>query len=297
MDNQQAFDTVKDSTTLAGDLQFHTAGAHITQWAPIAHGQVLFLSSRSNYGVGTAIRGGIPLCFPWFAGGISGAQKPSHGFARITNWRHIKSDELADGEQIEALELTNTDIAKQIADAGNGSEPAVAKQPFRATLMMHLRTNQLEVSLTVENIGTFPYIFEEALHTYFLVGDIHGVSITGLEDACYRDKADDAPSGLQPAAGAALTFSGETDRIYDSHESVQIHDPELGRTITVEKENSDNTVVWNPWSDKGAALKDLGPGEWERFVCVESANIGESAVALQPGESHTLTVRYTVAAR
>lgn len=274
--------------TAMGTFAVHPAGAHVTRWDSAEHGPIIFTSAHTAYEVGTAIRGGIPLCFPWFGAGRTGNQKPSHGFARTTLWREVNNHESEDGVWEITFELDPSDL----------SEPDAATFPhaFVARYSARFTATTLTVQLQITNSGTDEFSYEEALHTYFAVADITEVEVRGLEAANYFDKADRSTSGVCEATKLPISFTGETDRVYESSASVTIADSANGQIITVAQENSANTVVWNPWAELAAGMKDLGNSEWRNFVCVETANVGDNAVHLEPGESHTMTAVYTVSA-
>ena len=144
----------------------------------------------------------------------------------------------------------------------------------------------LALTMTVRNTTKSPATFEQALHSYFRVGDIRQVHITGLEQVGFHDKVQGT---AQPAAGDAIRFAGETDRVYTGTEDpCVLHDPVLKRRIVVEKRGSRSTVVWNPWTDKAKRMIDFGDDEWPRMCCIETANVAADAVTLPPGASHDM---------
>ena len=144
---------------------------------------------------------------------------------------------------------------------------------------------KLTMSLTVTNTDSTAFEFEEALHTYLSVGDSQRISIEGLDGARYFDKV----AQQEEQQSGAVAISDETDRVYYSEGTVQVKDPAMARTITVAKEGSANTVVWNPWTEKSKAMDDFADDEWQSMVCVETANVLDNAVRLDAGESHTMT--------
>ena len=246
-------------------------GAHVTRASDL-----LFLSSRARFEPGQAIRGGIPVIFPWFGDDPLKAGRGAHGFARRKPWRLLEREE-RDGDLRLLLEL--------VEDA---ETLALWPHRFRARLEAHFGAD-LRVRFEVENTGDAPLRYEEALHTYLAVGDVRQVELRGLEKVRYVDKLQ--AFAEQPAAGAPLRFTGPVDRVYlDTAAACELVDPVLGRRLAIEKQGSRTTVVWNPWSEAAARMADLGD-EWPRFACVESANTGEHAVDLAPGASHALGVR------
>ena len=258
--------------TRLAEAHIYKYGAHVTHFQPHGERPVLWLSPRSRFAPGHAIRGGVPICFPWFGAKADDPQAPSHGLVRTREWALVGIDELE-----------------------NGSVRASFDTEAGALMIAHTITvgRALVMRLDVYNRGGEPASFEAALHTYLHVGDVRRVSITGLEGTVYIDKAqggarkshDDVP----------ITIDRETDRVYLGTESpVQIRDPVLGRTITVDKSGSRSTVLWNPWSGKAAAMPDMDPEAWAEMVCVETANVAENAVRLPAGRSHTMTATVSV---
>ncbi len=256
-------------------------GAHLTAWTPAGADPVLWMSSRSAFAPGKAIRGGVPVCFPWFGGGRSGDLSPAHGFARIVPWTLAAVEVDADGRARLTLVL---DAA--VATGGPGADLLPAGS--RATYTVSMGAT-LELALRVD-AGPAGLDVEEALHTYLSVGDIHRVQVRGLDGASYFDKV----AGTPEQQAGDVVFTGETDRVYASTATTQVVDPALGRVIEVAKSDSANTVVWNPWIAKSAAMADFGDDEWPGMVCVETANVGTDAVTLGAGESRTMTARIGV---
>ena len=272
----------------ACEATIYLHGAHLTHWQPRGQKPVLYLSPRSAFAADKAIRGGVPICFPWFGNGLSGAQKPSHGFARLSEWTFAFAALVADDEAGEALHLTftlgPTDLSRSL---GYGD--------FRAAYEIILGADQgraLTLRLTVANPGNQVLEFEEALHVYFRVGDPRTVQVEGLEHAIFLDKTDEAKAKQAPAG--PLTFAQQTDSVFANNRgTVRLADPQLDRAITVAKQNSATTVVWNPFPSGSASLKDLAPDSWEHFVCMEAANTGTDAITLAPGAAHTMEARIT----
>jgi glucose-6-phosphate 1-epimerase len=268
----------------AGSAEITLHGAHVVRWRPTGHDDVLFLSEHSRFTPTAAIRGGVPVCFPWFGPKADAPQAPAHGFARVSPWTLEAAEETGD-DVVVVLSLTDSDATRASA----------WPHPFRATLRVTVGA-RLGLALEVHNTGSAPVTFEEALHTYLAVADARQARVTGLEGAAYLDKLG-GPEPV-PASGEPVRFTGETDRIYltPGHAggaggtgSTTVVDPAGGRQVTVAAEDSATTVVWNPWVDKAAALADLGDDEWTRLVCVETCNVGPAAVTLAPGAAHRMT--------
>jgi len=251
-------------------------GAHVTAYRPQGGAEVLWTSAFSRFQQGTPIRGGIPLCFPWF-GPAAHAGKPAHGFARTSVFELASAVNLSDGRTQVTLVLQDSTHTRAVWDYGFELQCTVTVGPA------------LELALQVRNTDVAPFFFEEALHSYFDVSDVRHVAVHGLEDSTYFDKVDGGQAkkhGAEP-----LCFSAETDRVYEHHtKACRIADPGFGRSLIVDKSGSNSTVAWNPWIAKAARTRDFGDHEWPSMVCVESANIGTQRVALQPGQSHVMNL-------
>lgn len=271
--------------TPAATAELYLNGAHVTAWTPAGERPVLWMSNHSEFAPGSAIRGGIPVCFPWFgAGREPGLAPPAHGFARLAGWRLVGAEDRDDVVTL-TLQLATADVA--------GLEPAAAwPHDFEATYTVRVG-RELHVDLTVRNTGDSAFSYEEALHTYFAVADARTTRVLGLDGAAYLDKAPGAGPDLVTQHGA-VTFEAETDRVYRSTATALVDDAAGGRVVGVAKEGSAHTVVWNPWIDKAAAMADYGDDEWPGMVCVETANVLDEAITLAPGSQRTMAVTYTV---
>lgn len=246
-------------------------GATVTGWTPTGADPVLFLSGRSHFVAGEPIRGGVPLCGPWFGKGRGNDRTPMHGFFRITRWTLVEAHD-------EAGTVTLTFNLDGDA-AGEAGFPGLAAS-YTVTF-----GDELDLALTVR-AGQEEIELEEALHTYFRVGDVTRVSIEGLDGARYVDKA---PGGRAVnAQSGPVTFLRETDRVYAYDGEATIVDPESGRRIVVAKEGSASTILWNPWEAKAAGLDDMDDAEWKHMVCVESGNVLRQPLTLAAGQAHTL---------
>ena len=259
--------------TAQAQAELFLQGAHLTSWIPAGQRPVLFTSTRSFYAAGKPIRGGVPIVFPWFGPRGGGLPGPMHGYARTSQWTLDATRLRGDG----AIELRLT-------------LPPV--DDFRVSFQAVIGA-ELEMELEVRNNSAGTLTFEEALHTYFAVGDIHQVSVSGLAGVEYLDKGDNFARKRQPAG--ALHFTRYTDQVHvNTTGSCVIEDQAWARRITIEKSGSATTVVWNPWADKTPTLADMAPDEWRRMLCVETANAAENAVALAPGTTHRMRASITV---
>lgn len=258
-------------------------GAQVWAWQPdgAAH-PVLWLSSASAFEPGKPIRGGIPICFPWFGPGLNHDRTPPHGFVRTVSWARAKVHETHHALHVD-YEIDQTVTGDQ----------RFFPAPYQARLSVTFAASHLEVSLRVENHDDEPFTFEEALHTYLAVSDVRSVTIDGLDGARYLDKvAGDELFDNEQSGPLALT--GPTDRVYMHSEEVSVDDPGFQRRLVLSTSGSANVVVWNPWAEAAASIADIGEGEWTGFVCVEAANAYADAVTLLPGEHWTMTQRIAV---
>jgi glucose-6-phosphate 1-epimerase len=259
----------------AATAEIYLQGAHVATWQPRGAEQpVLFLSAKSQFAPGKAIRGGVPLVFPWFAERQGGLPGGSHGFARTLPWEVVAAEVREDGVALSFKLLPN----QTTRDLGFDHFVLVYEVVIGATLSL---------SLEVENVGDSPLSFEEALHAYYSVSDVRRIEVNGVGDTDYLDRAHRAIR--KHSRPGAIRFSGETDQLHlNTQTAVTISDPEWHRRIVIEKHGSNSTVVWNPWVEKASALADLGADAWPHFVCVEPANAGENAVTLAPGGVHRM---------
>ena len=263
-------------------------GAHLLEWKPAGEAAVLFLSRRTEFAEGKAIRGGVPVIWPWFGARSEAvlpapegaAKSAAHGFARTAVWR-LQFAAVMAGE----VHLTFT--------LGPSAESrALGFDGFRLVYQMVLG-RELTLRLTVANDGPGELRFEEALHSYFAVSEIERVMLSGTEGTEYLDKPDGMKRKRQ--AEVPLELTGVTDRVYLATEATcRVDDAAGGRVLQVAKRNSQNTVVWNPWAELTAGLADMEPEGWHGMLCVETANVGEAAVVLATGATHTMEARVTV---
>jgi D-hexose-6-phosphate mutarotase len=264
-------------TSRAAVTHVHLHGAQVTHHQPAGEPPLLFLSSRSRFASGAAIRGGVPVVFPWFGPRAGDPAAPDHGFARISDWT-VESVEQSGGGVVEMI------LGLEPSDASRRLWP----HDFRLRLAAVIGA-RLELTLEVENRSPAPFTFEQALHAYLRVGDVGDVSITGLEGVTYIDKTD----GLRRKAlpDGPFRLDGPTDRVFlGTTSTCRVADPRLGRRLVIDKRGSSTTVVWNPWRERARAMSDLGPGEWRSMLCVEAANAGDDAVTLGAGERHVMGI-------
>ena len=253
-------------------------GAHLMTWKP--HSQavpLIWLSRDAKLAPGKSIRGGVPICWPWFGAHATEPTFPGHGHARTVSWQVIGSGTEACGA---------TRLVLRIAE-----NPAKL-WAYPCTLELTVIAGEtLRMALSTTNTGSSDFVIGEALHTYFQIGDIAQTRVGGLSGCTYWDKV--GGSALRKQQGE-IGFEGETDRVYiDSADSCTIVDPLLKRRIIIDKTDSLSTVVWTPWTTKAEKMGDLGqPDGWREMVCVESGNALENTVRVAAGSTHTLRVEY-----
>jgi glucose-6-phosphate 1-epimerase len=265
--------------------ELYLQGAHIATWQPANEQPVLFLSEKSSFAEGKAIRGGIPIIFPWFGSRTatpedSRTDGPSHGFARTQIWRLDFGAYAADELHL-SLSLEPTELSRSL---GFGKFLLAYQISFG---------NELRLRLSIANDGDKPMHIEEALHTYLHVGDVEQARVHGLFETEYLDKTHNFARKTQTEP--VLTLTGPSDRPYlNTTSPIVVDDPVLQRRITVTKANSRTTVVWNPWANAG--LADMSDDGWRHMLCIESANASENALTLQPHEAHVMETTISVEA-
>ncbi len=246
-------------------------GAQVTQWQPPGKRPVIFTSPNTAYAPGKAIRGGVPVIFPWFGPHPTDPKAPQHGFARTADWR-LDAVECAAGAVTLTLSLAPEDFAVT----------------YRASFGA-----ELHLELVVRNRSAGEASFEEALHTYFAVSDVEAVTVSGLEGSSFIDKT----AGMQrrPPAGKPLVLRKETDSVYlGVPGALAITDPGWRRRIAIVKTGAASAIVWNPWTEKAAAMADLGAANWRGMICVETGNAADNRVHLAAGGEHRMTTRIAV---
>ena len=267
-------------TTPAATAEIYLHGAQVTSWVPAHSSDVLFLSKQSHWQEGKAIRGGIPICYPWFRSKAGDPDAPSHGVVRTTAWQIESIKQQADIVVI-SLIITASDTTRKFW-------PHDFRLEHRITV-----GSELKLELITRNTGPRSFKIEEALHTYFRVGDVEKASVSGLDGTVYFDNINNNTENTQHGD---LTMASPTDNAYiDTHTTLAVTDPVLKRKLITEKTNSATTITWNPWQQGAASLSDLGDDEWREMICVEASNILSSAVDVAPAAEHTFAATLRVA--
>lgn len=250
-------------------------GAQVLSYETPDCGEVLWLSPHAQLGTGKPVRGGIPVCWPWFGPHPGGGGQPAHGLVRARSWRVAATSAGGDG--------TRLSLDVEPADASAAAWPHRA----RVTLDVTLTDEGLVLGLSTENLDAAPLALTQALHTYLRAGGIDAVTISGLEGCAFIDQLDPGPLKRE---AQSLRIGCEVDRIYQGDcRVITLSDTALARTISVASGGSASAVVWNPWIEKSARLGDMGPDGYRHMVCIETANAGADVVHLTPGARHTLS--------
>ena len=265
---------VADIANIHAAAKISLHGAHVTAFQPHGQHPVLWLSDYCHWEAGKAVRGGIPVCWPWFAAHPADSGKPAHGFVRTAMWKVMATEALANG-------------ATQITFGFTESEATLALWPYAFQLELVVTVGAvLQVELVAHNTGNEEFVCGGALHSYFRVSDVTEIAVRGLEGCTYIDSLDLPYRKLQEGP---VTISAETDRIYvDTTADCIIDDPGMGRRIRIVRKGSRSVVVWNPWKDKAARMEDFGDQEYPGMICVETTNAADDVVTVPSLGEHRL---------
>lgn len=255
-------------------------GAHLTSFIPEGEKEVLWMSKSAEFKEGKAVRGGIPICFPWFGPAPVNRSLPKHGFARLMYWEPMASQILKDGSIELQLTLLSNDFTYDLWP-----------HEFKAVIAI-TTGRELSVSLHVENKGATEMQYSAALHTYFSVGDAASTCVEGLGGHYYYPEGS---TQRQQQKEAFFELSSMVDRCYINHrQPCLIHDTAQSRTIRANKEGSQTTVLWNPWEEGARQIRDIHENGYLDYVCVEAVNTFDDTIVLQPGERHATTAILSV---
>ena len=246
-------------------------GAHLFYFRPVAEQSLLWLSKKSFFESGRAIRGGIPICWPWFGRHPENSALPQHGFARISDWELVEVQEPDDQTTEIRLQLHHCVESLQL-------------WPYRFSLLLTLTIGRtLSLALTTKNCDVRPFEITAALHSYFAVENIHTVHVDGLAGRPYFDSL----TGKECVQQSPIRIGQEVDRIYHQVESpVTLHDQK--RSVRIDASGSSSAVIWNPWQEKSVAMADMHDDAYTTMLCIETANAPGDARRIEPGEEHTL---------
>ena len=261
-------------------------GAQILSYQQAEQPPLIWLSPQAAYQRGQSVRGGVPLCWPWFGdlrrnpqavqAHFHLEQAPAHGLVRTLDW--------------ELLGIEEEDDAVTLRFAYDTRTQPLEGWPRDAGLTFVIRLAQdLGMSLETHNRGNTPLTLSQALHSYFAVSDVRQVKVEGLQACRYIDTLQDWQELRQQDD---LGFSAETDRIYlDTAARLSIIDPGWGRRIHLDSRGSRSAVLWNPWVDKAKRLSQFPDDAWQNMLCIETANVLEDVVQLKADERHRLELR------
>jgi glucose-6-phosphate 1-epimerase len=267
-------------TARGGSALISPYAGQVLSFRPEGGDDLMFLSDSAYYAPGKAIKGGIPICWPWFGPAPEGLGRPGHGFVRNRPWNLISTERLADGQVRIVLGLTDSDETRSI-------------WPHAFSLTLEITVGAtLELNLVTRNTGSAAFPLSQALHTYFRVGDITRTRVQGLHGCPYIDKMD---GGVEKLQNGPVLITGETDRIYTQTTApLTIEDDGLNRRIRIDSTGSASAVVWNPWQATAKAMADLGDEDYRGLICVETANAGPDIMTVSPGTEFRLGVRYSL---
>lgn len=247
-------------------------GAHVTSFRPQNSMDLLWMSPDSNFEVGKPIRGGIPVCFPWFGPHKTDSEKPQHGFGRLMYWDVAGTSTLPGGETQVRLQLCSSDETK-----------VYWPHDFCAEMIFTVGQT-LVATLKVTNTSAKPFEYSCALHSYYSLSAIENITISGLQGVGYYNQL---TSEKDVQEEELLKIEGPLTRHYLNTEApVVIFDHIFRRKIKADKSGSKVTTVWNPGEETCAQIGDLPDDAYETFVCVEATNAFNFPISLQPGESY-----------
>jgi glucose-6-phosphate 1-epimerase len=279
---------IEDSGFVMVDINNKYAKARISTYAGqvisyqphTQQNDLIFLSENAVYQTGKVIRGGVPICWPWFGDDTSGYDRPSHGFMRNQQWQVIGSNVDLDGIATLRLGASSTDETKAI-------------WPYEFKLALEISVGQsLELKLTTKNTGDQEFTITQAFHTYFNISDVDQITVTGLDGKKYLDKLEGFSESLQ---AGDVTVSEEIDRVFQAVDNdVYLIDKGFERKIAFSVTGCKTTVIWNPWTTVSSRMTDLNNDDYRRFLCVETANTAKDDVTIQAASEHTLAVSYTI---
>ncbi len=248
-------------------------GAHLFHYERHGEEAVLWVSATSVFKAGEAIRGGVPLCWPWFGMHLIDDSLPQHGFARTVLWEFVDAKE----------EDTDTELTFVL----RSSEETLVWWPYRFELLYRIRVGSvLTLELTTRNDDERAFNISQALHTYFKVSHISNIHVKGLQKRPYWD----ALSKTMQMQEGDITVNEEIDRVYQEvKEPIVLKDKQ--RSITVINEGSDSVVIWNPWIEKCARMHAMEATSYQTMLCIESANALDDERTIEPHQRHTLRAR------
>ncbi|MES2624871.1 MAG: D-hexose-6-phosphate mutarotase [Pseudomonadota bacterium] len=242
-------------------------GAQVLSFQPKHDGRErLFLSTKARWDGSKSLRGGIPICWPWFGAHAEAEKYPAHGYVRTRQWQLLAT------EDMESATLLRFGIENTMGAGFNGT----------ASLTLEvLIGRQLSISLITTNTGVEPFKLGCALHSYFAVSDVSATKLEGLQGT-YSDKTRNWAMLPTPVL---YEFTSETDRIH-LHATPIVCILDQGHTTLVHSKGHDSVVVWNPWEENSRQLPDMAENEFKLMLCVETALT--QGLVLAPEQVHAL---------
>jgi len=270
---------VAEVSNALGRASIALQGAHVLSYQATGEQPLIWMSDEATYAPGKSLRGGVPICWPWFGPHASDSSLPGHGPARTVAWKPVASETLNNGATRISFELIENDKTRQMYS-----------QPLRVQLHISVGSS-LGLTLETTNLGDTPFTLGQALHTYFNVGDVRQVTISGMDGCSYIDKVD---GGTKKQQQGDVTIASEVDRIYlGTGSQATIVDPVMNRQITITSSGSASTIIWNPWIENAEKMGDLGPDGYLHMLCVETANAADDVIELAAGASHQMVAEYS----
>ena len=259
-------------TNSYGNASICLYGAHLTSYQPKNEKEVLWMSPNTIFEEGKPIRGGIPVCFPWFGPHSSDPKLPQHGFGRLMNWTVTKTESNSSGETVVVLQLCSSEETKRYSPI-----------EFEAEMTFVIGA-KLQVQLSVTNKANEPMEYSCALHTYYNLSDIKAIKISGLEGAAFHSQLE--PGDFVQEVPQFEIYKAETRHYHNTLTTCEIYDPGFQRKIIVGKEGSKITTVWNPWAETCSQIADLPDDGYKTFVCIEAVNAFDDTITLASGDCH-----------
>ncbi len=257
-----------------------THAGQVLSYQPAGEDDLLFLSDKAYYQDGKAIKGGAPICWPWFGPDPEDKDRPGHGFVRNRPWQVVATEVMQGGDVKVTLGLTDTEETR-----------AIWPHAFNLTQEIVIG-GSLNLALITRNTGNELFSITQGFHTYFKIGDIRQTGVLGLQDCTYIDKTDNSAEKKQLTA---VTVTGEVDRIYkDVSNTLIIDDQAINRCIQILSQGNKTAVVWNPWEKISKEMADLEDADYQRFICVETTNASNDVIAVAPGGEFRLVADYSV---
>lgn len=268
-----------ENTYASASISVH--GGQVLSYRPVtAKDDLLFVSRQAYFQSDKAIKGGIPVCWPWFGPDPEQRGRPDHGFVRVRGWQLLATEVRVDG-------------ATRVLLGTRDDDSSQALWPHSFSLELEVTVGEtLDLVLMTQNTGAAPISVTQALHAYFSVGDVRKVQVLGLAGHDYIDKMMD---GSRATQSGPINLDGPVDRIYlDTTDTLIVDDSSLGRSLHIEREGSRSAVVWNPWIEQSLAMGDFADDEYLRMICVETTNAAEDAVTIGAGERYRLSSSYRI---